>query len=115
MSDIATRAEQAKPEETRGLLGDLYAAIYQKQQGWASPVNLDQFNARLDCEAYVDAAMMLVPEGYRMHLDYWDTPNLQVSTAILRVWRAEPATLAVSGSAATPALALIAAISRSVE
>lgn len=103
MTNLSTRAEQAKPDETRGLLELLMLSIPDTMR-WGEP-RRKLWNARLDCEAYLDAAMMLMPEGW--------------SYTIMRHWAEvrHPIHRAMDcvGRAATPALALIAAIARSIE
>jgi len=111
---ISTRAEQAKPEEASGLLEELWE-IHAKKL-WAKGVpGIDRlastFSPILDIntpEAHLAAAMMLVPEGYYEQIshvtaDRWDVHLGYANRGPGRC-----------GTGCTPALALIAAIARSI-
>lgn len=103
MTDIATRAEQAKPEEARGLLEELFL-----QPRYAGRVDPVAFRAFLDIntpEAHLAAVMMLVPEGWDWTLTSSGGPGPMAITSGNERY--------VVG--ATPANALIAALARSIE
>jgi hypothetical protein len=112
---IATRAAAAKPEETAGLLDELFFAIHGSKpervpggsQDW-----LDWLDQRIPFgsiirintpESLLAAAMMLVPEGWQYcitsHHGCWIRESDHFPT--------------ITGFGETPALALIAAIAQS--
>lgn len=115
MTDLSARAEQAKPDEARGLLEELARRVW----GWDEcPNGLDPdfwvqrwvtFNRRRNCEAYLDAAMMLVPEGWT-----WRIMPADSRTAwLVEVWQSDDEDDEFGARGVTPALAMIAAIARS--
>lgn len=116
---LSTRAEQAKPDEARWLLTELVNAVDVSdswdRERWRVWFQLcDSIDTP---EAHLAAAMMLVPEGWRVSnmLEYESG-----GWAVYLAMRESPLTTvgcpAKIGSpgAATPALALIAAIARSL-
>jgi len=68
-SDLIARIEAAQPGETRGLLELAWNAVHDHQKApWqklAVGDGMERFRRFLEAEAYFDAAMMLVPEGWR--------------------------------------------------
>ena len=109
MTDIATRAEQAKPEETRGLLEELI--LHPRYAGRVDPVIFGLLIGLDTPEAHLAAAMMLVPEGFSWSvIDRRTDPYCRPCA---QLWKAEQSSTK-QGDAATPALALIAAISKAI-
>lgn len=99
MTNLATRAEQAAPEDARALLVEAFALVHGRHPS-SLVLSHRAFIRKLDAEAYLDAAMMLIPEGIK-----WS-----VST-----FGARGGTAQIDNrcrTAATPALALLAAIIR---
>lgn len=114
MTPLSTRAQQAKPEETRWLLEELRRVTpYPAGVVGKAMAGYDRtFYALLDCEAFVDAAVMLVPEGFSWSvIDRRTDPHCNPCA---QLWTAKPASTK-QGDAATPALALIAAIAKAQE
>jgi hypothetical protein len=63
VADLIARLEAAGPEMQRDVLGDAWDCIARTNgHDWAS-ANAGKFCRLIDAEAYVDAALMLVPEG----------------------------------------------------
>lgn len=110
----ASRAEQAKPEEARGLLEELWDELAPKL--WPKVTHdlhcrAETFARLLDIntpEAHLAAAMMLVPEGAEFGLN-WSRMNVDMGG---KNWRCHVGKERASGR--TPALALISAIARSM-
>lgn len=115
---LATKAEKASPEEQRALLIEGWRDIFgmspdddlstdDRGKWWEHQAN---FIRKLDAGAYVDAAMMLVPEGYGIRV----TPSsilLRGSTVI--VWRHDGG-CAKRGDSEMLALAILAASCRAL-
>lgn len=106
---LSTRAEQAKPEEARGLLEELFLLRVGDMalEGRAAAqfgFTFRQFLLIGTAEAHLAAAMMLMPEGWGWALmpHYADLrhPERRVKDCVCH--------------GATPALALIAAISKAI-
>jgi hypothetical protein len=116
---IATRAAAAKPEETAGLLMEVFAALnpYPESDNyllpepdWSWDDKKDRLRKLIAAEAFIDAAMMLVPEGFSWSVvDRRTDPHCKPCA---QLWTAKEASTK-QGDAATPALALIAAIAAS--
>lgn len=97
---------------------DVLEALARDRWGWdfaPKGVNPDEwvkrwnrFRRMLDAGAYLDAAMMLVPDGWENNMSlHWSTDNERniVCTAVIGWVR-------IKAEADTPALALAAAIAR---
>lgn len=107
---LSHRAEQAAPDEARGLLEELF--LQPRYAGRVNPITFRLFLDIIDTpEAHLAAAMMLVPEGWN-----W-TCESEGAACVFRYPQKSDASdyLEHQAEAATPALALIAAIARSVE
>jgi len=111
MTDLTTRIEQAVEGEQRELLFAAAKEIWT----WAyAPATVDpdlwaarwvKFNRLLNAEAYLDAAIMLVPEDMGWEVDSFDYTE---STAVIYGGGAGPR----EARAGTPALAILAAIKK---
>lgn len=107
MTDLSDRIEAAGPEQQRDLLEDLFETLHPPHR------DLDEkrrrFRAMLDAEAYLDAALMLVPKGWHViysgPLEHGDPPG--------RAGVYQAGTLPILYHAQSVALALAAAIARS--
>jgi len=110
---LSQRTATAQPDETRALLEEAYNAIHGKSCDWFRYYGeIDQkhdaraFDNMLNAEAYLDAAMMLLPEEWTglipvrggQYEDAWLWPE---NGSMVRGYKA---------AAATPALALLSAI-----
>jgi len=84
-----------------------WEAIYGKDPLWWDPALRFRFNRMLDAEAYLDAAVMLVPEGWEWCVDNWDGPPPTRWCAWGQFPNKGPGD---DHYAETPALALLAAI-----
>jgi len=97
-----------EPEMVGAPLSDERLAWHAAFKPWAAV--RERFTAMLDAGAYLDAALMLVPEGWS-----WSIANRQATHSELPVnaqlWNSQPAST-IHGDASTPALALAAAIQR---
>lgn len=114
MTDLATRIEQAQPGQERELLEALYAQIHGKtprmNRGGRNPEN--GFVAKLDAEAWLSAVEMLVPDGWQewqVGRQSWKGCN-GLAYILARGSMRNPLLV----HASTPALALAAAIARSI-
>lgn len=67
---------------------------------------IDRFTRLLDAEAWLDAAMMLVPEGWRVSLE------TLADESVAHLWAYGPTRSSGSIFAPTPAEALLAAIEK---
>lgn len=123
---VATRAPAAKPEETTGLLEELFKALYPRpdrsdEPEWQGPgtlreplyhhwfTRINRFQKMIAAEAFIDAAMMLVPEDRALDcLKEGEIGSWYVNLRP-RDWVSEWG----YGKGETPALALIAAIAAS--
>lgn len=125
---IATRAAAAKPEDTAGLLEELFKALYPKpdrsnEPEWRGPgtlreplyhhwfTRINRFQKMIAAEAFIDAAMMLVPDGWLIvHLSELGAAG----GCVCKLGNPETGddTIADAGER-TMALALIAAIAES--
>lgn len=135
LNSLAERAEAADGAETEEVLEVAFYALNPRPRGWyadtcATPADYatevipwvlrrNAFLAKLDAEAYVDAALVLVPDGPRRFIEqksfksgapdeperYWC--RVDVMTAPLVNLQGE-------GSAPTPALAIVAASLRAL-
>lgn len=118
--ELAERCEAATELQTRALLIDAGEAVLiangcdvdiEGTTGW-----LDHFEALIGAGAYLDAAMQLVPEGWRL-FDMCETVVECDQPWYVRL-RERPATDLLPDSAhsdgATPALALCAAALRAI-
>lgn len=104
---LSHRAEQAKPEETRGLVEELWRRIgeYEWEDGtvWRQLLDIDT------PEAHLAATMMLVPDGWK-----WRIMPADSRTAwLVEVWQNDDEDGEFGARGVTPALAMIAAIARS--
>lgn len=126
---LAERAEAATEGEQREVLEAAWLLIH---HGGYAPENerdtcrkCDRFTRLLDAEAYLDAAVMLVPEGMTWSVDegpaHWiltgeDKPKGRAEVTRLRADYADNPGLCSTATehsfAATPALAIVAAILR---
>jgi len=105
---IATRAAAARPEETAGLLRELRKAT----TDWKDVGTISVWRCLLDLntpESLLAAAMMLVPEGYPK----WAVTGRNSATIGRKVTEDANSNVLDWSYAATPALALIAAIAAS--
>lgn len=110
---LSQRVEQAKPEDARGLMEELWRRIGEYE--WEDGIVWRQLLDINTPEAHLAAAMMMVPEG-------WFLASLWQPASQNPVWRAELregvsweyGRAVVSRGSATPALAVIAAIVRSI-
>lgn len=121
MSDLATRIEQAQPGQEREVLGELFVAIRGRPPfvtrlkdgdlGADDPLYW-RFTRMLDAEAWLSAVEMLVPEGWQewqVGRQSWKGCN-GLAYVLARGSMRNPLLV----HAATPALALAAAIARSI-
>lgn len=93
-------------DHTRAMLEEAWQAIHGGNPLWWNPADRFRFTRLLDAEAYLDAAVMLVPEGWGMALAV--DPNGKTLCGLQRKNGAGYAS--ASATAPTPALALLAAI-----
>lgn len=108
---LITRIESAGPDEQRELLEKVWQELHflggDPEGEWDSCRLCQRFHNMLDAEAYLSAAEMLVPEGWHeWHVGRtWKTGEGQC-------YALDPVTMhqPVFVFAATPALALLAAI-----
>lgn len=65
LHELATRAEQAGPNDQRHILELAWQEVYGHFPGSheSLPARTLLFARRLNAEAYLDAALMMVPEG----------------------------------------------------
>ena len=108
--ELATRAEQAGVDEQRHILELAWQEVYGHFPGSheSLPARTLLFARRLNAEAYLDAALMLVPEGWFLWQlgEYTDnSPFIWHST----LWHRDADLPESSFTATTPALALTAA------
>ena len=108
--ELATRAEQAGPNDQRHILELAWQEVYGHFPGSheSLPERTLLFARRLNAEAYLDAALMLVPEGWFLWQlgEYTDnSPFIWHST----LWHRDADLPESSFTATTPALALTAA------
>ena len=95
--ELATRAEQAGPNDQRHILELAWQEVYGHFPGSheSLPERTLLFARRLNAEAYLDAALMLVPEGCGFaimgngakvgrHIGASSTPALALTAATLR-------------------------------
>jgi len=125
LPEIATACESAGPERQQELLVEAYATIHNQEPAndqWYGDTETKTrgryFTAKLDAEAYLDAAMMLVPEGHSVDLTiggYW--PNRARLMPVYQEgsrWLHRGSDLHYTANASTSALALLAAICRAL-
>lgn len=110
LHELATRAEQAGPNDQRHILELAWQEVYGHFPGSheSLPARTLLFARRLNAEAYLDAALMLVPEGWFLWQlgEYTDnSPFIWHST----LWHRDADLPESSFTATTPALALTAA------
>ena len=114
MTSLSTRAEQAKPDEARGLLEELWDELAPKL--WPKVTHdlhcrAETFARLLDIntpEAHLAAAMMLVPEGYTGAVGF------SAPYACGAHLFAPGGAMFKASDCQSPALALIAAISKAI-
>lgn len=101
-TDLITRIESAGPDEQRELLIEAFIIVYpgDNRRLWS------HFQRSLNAEAYIDAALMLLPEGLSARL------YIHPDEAHCDVYRGHPGAVLLGEAerASTPALALLAAI-----
>lgn len=102
---LAERAASAKAEETAGLLNELFLSTDRPYDS-----DFDWYVAKNTPESLLAAAMMLLPEGAGWNIHAPSSPD-QYNLPAARIWGKWAGTF--SGNAATPALALIAAVAQS--
>jgi len=68
LSAMADRLEAADASETRALLEEAWRKLRGDEYAHTGFNHFYRFQALLDAEAYVDAALMLVPEGWGARL-----------------------------------------------
>ena len=73
MPDLTQRIESASAEEQRGLLEEAAIKLMGGSQASIDP-RWQRWDKLLDAEAYVDAALMLVPEGCSVTVDTRNPP-----------------------------------------
>jgi hypothetical protein len=103
LNRLADRCEAASAEQQHDLLAEAFSAL---TGAFVATPSAIRFMRILGAEAYLDAAMTLVPEGLKLLMDQQDGEEWAVS-----VW-ADQITPLVQSHAATPALALTAACLR---
>lgn len=107
-TDLIARIESAGPEEQEKLLLEAYDHC---PHAWKGGNVLARFESLLDAKAYLDAALMLMPDGTG-HDPYWmlkaANPN-NAKGCRAEIWVKDHGT-PFRGRAPTPALALLAAI-----
>jgi hypothetical protein len=116
LRELAERCEAATAGYQRRLLSEAYREIFggpecitiDRWPGYQSP-RWDAFHKKLEAEAFLDAAMTLVPEGWFLNGVYENGEGKTYAT--LRKCNVGD----VHGSATTPALALCAAALRARE
>lgn len=76
MTDLIERIERAGEDEQRALLEEAFEAVFGKSPTWLRFYgDIEQkhearsFDAKLNAEAYVDAALMLVPDEMRDEME----------------------------------------------
>lgn len=74
---LSQRIQTASADETRALLEEAFEVIHGKSPDWLrwygdveQKHEARSFDAKLNAEAYVDAALMLVPEGMAWTIGY---------------------------------------------
>ena len=117
---LAERVEAATATEQREMLEAAFVAVHgpkpERVHGgspeWIAWLDMhNPFFALLQAGGFLDAAMSLVPSGWRWHSYYWprkDKPKLMSLVTDM------PHAGIVHGKAATPALALTAASLRAI-
>lgn len=116
MTNLTTRLEQATEDQQDALLREVWAAIHNGQDPqntvWYGDVEAKHearyFLARLDCEAYLDAVAMMVPDGHSWAVGSLGEDDLPWDCVTLQDFDAGCPDF--TGSGITPALALAAAI-----
>lgn len=109
MTDLATRIEAAQPGQEDDLLEELWDAC---SHAWGGYKVRARFRKMLDAEAWLSAVEMLVPEGWQewqVGRQPWKGCN-GLAYVLARGSIRNPLLV----HAATPALALAAAIARSI-
>jgi len=109
MTNLSTRAETAAPEEMMALLGELVDVLRPVWWDTASDRRKTFWQLASIPEAHLAAALMLVPEGWT-----WDCDATAPECGIDWTLHHCASGRTVKGIADTPALALIAAIARSL-
>lgn len=100
--ELAERCEQAMEVEQCDLLYAAYRIVGPESHDW----RWDHFLGLLNAKAYLDAAMMLVPEG-------WERFDVDATAPELGIdWTLHGRKREAKGTAATTALALCAAALR---
>lgn len=109
MTDLTTRIEQAGEGEQRELLLDAWDVIAKSRGAAWAKENAGSFCAKIEVQAYLDAAMMLVPEGTE-----WNAGRFSDGTGTSSLWIDDMNEFTGDG-VSTPALALLSAILRAGE
>lgn len=106
-----TEIEQAQPGDERRVLEALATQLFEFSSAFYWP----RFMGLLDAAAYLDAAMMLVPEGWHIEIK-GPRKYLNIPSPVPNYWSANVETWSHEGQkmgwGPTPALALCAAIAR---
>lgn len=108
---LSQRIQTASADETRALLEEAYEAVHGKSCDWLfwygeieQKHEARAFDNMLNAEAYLDAAMMLLPEGCGWRLSHED--ELCLATIPGNGWPHQ----AIRVYHAPPALAILSAI-----
>lgn len=120
---LAERAEKASGAEVEGILADAFAACFPKPEKiwvidgveWTPEYGARHerqwaFYGLLEAKGYIDAAMLLVPEGWGWRL--WVPNSDSAEPPRVTIWSNGRAYAPTDSTAATPALALTAAALR---
>jgi len=107
LTTLAERCESAGADEQRALLEEAWDCC---PAVWATTKRAyDLLSSRLDAHAYVDAALMFVPEGMRYHLTVDPTGGFAGAGSAMATVKTGVRQEEVYGEATTPALAILSA------
>lgn len=116
LHDIAARAESAGADETRELLEEAWEVLNGPAIGVAGEdprwPHWVAFSDMLDAGAYLDAALMLLPEGWKLRQMSFSAPCADDRKWHLNLHGGTVGQDTFVGRGKTPALALLAAICR---
>ena len=111
---LIERLEAGKPEEQEALLKEMFAVASLPLSDWASQKEDGRwlyrkvlFNDRLDCGAYLDAVMLLVPVNHEWSVSWAGNSCAEIAEL--------PDGPSHHGQGETPAMALAAAILKAKE
>lgn len=101
LTELLARIESAKPKDEADIFA--CALFYAEERGWYSN-ETNQMGEFWNADAYLNAVLLLLPEGWRVTHAYWD------KVATFNLGGPRPNSFVEARNLATPALALLSAI-----